>query len=232
MSVALTRENFFWHKVHSLTGIVPVGFYMLQHLVLNSFSWAGADYFNGVVHFFASLPVHFLLALEILLIWLPLLFHAVYGLFIIGRGTTFNYFASKYKWSQNRMYMLQRVTGIIAFLFLVYHVLSTTVAAKMRGEEVIQFNSWQSHLTSTGYLFLAVYLIGVAACSYHLAYGVWNFCIRWGITVGEAAQIRVQKFAAWMFIVVTLLGWMALGGFLKNPPTPATTPVSSQAVNV
>ena len=43
MSLALNRENYFWHKVHSLTGVIPVGYYMVQHLVLNSFSLAGAS---------------------------------------------------------------------------------------------------------------------------------------------------------------------------------------------
>src|SRR4051812_28679022 len=63
MSVSITKENFFWHKLHSLAGIVPIGFYMLQHLVLNTFSLAGPDYFNGVIGFFEGMPFHFLLIL-------------------------------------------------------------------------------------------------------------------------------------------------------------------------
>ena len=49
MALSLTRENYFWHKVQSLTGIIPVGYYMVQHLVLNSFALAGAGYFNAVI---------------------------------------------------------------------------------------------------------------------------------------------------------------------------------------
>lgn len=213
MALSLTKENYFWHKLHSLTGIVPIGFYMVQHLTLNSFSFAGREKFNAVIDFFQGMPWHLLLVLEVALIWLPLLFHGVYGLFIVNRGES-NYFSSKYGWSQNRMYTLQRYSGIFIFLFLIFHVATTTVNAKMNGERVIQFDAWHDKLTQYGFAFLILYMLGVMASSYHLAYGVWNFCIRWGITISEKAQIRVQKFSFWMFIVVTLIGWTALAGFL------------------
>ncbi len=213
MAISLTKENFFWHKVHSLTGIIPVGFYMVQHLTLNSFSFAGPDKFNAVINFFQGMPKHFLLALEVCAIWVPLLFHAVYGLFIANRGQS-NYFTSKYGWSQNRMYTLQRYSGIFIFLFLIYHVSTTTINSKINGDQVLMFDAWHDKLTSYGYVFLIVYMLGVMACSYHLAYGVWNFCIRWGITISDRAQTAVQKFSLVMFIAVTLIGWTALFGFL------------------
>lgn len=218
MSLALSKENYFWHKVHSLTGIVPVGFYMVQHLTLNSFTIAGPDQFDGVIHFFEALPKHLLLVLEIFAIWLPLLFHAVYGLFIVNRGQP-NYFEGKYKWSQNRMYLLQRWSGMFLFLFLAFHVATTTIAKYIAGSPTsIEYAAWQQKLSSYGYILFIVYLIGVLAASYHLSYGVWNFCIRWGITISEKAQLRIQKFAFGMFVVVTLLGWGALVGFLIHEP--------------
>lgn len=216
MALTLTKENYFWHRVHSLTGVVPVGFYMLQHLTLNSFSIASAEKFNGVIGFFESLPKHFLLILEVGLIWLPLVFHAVYGLFIVNRGKQ-NFIGTKYGWSQNRMYVFQRWSGIVLFLFLTYHVVTTTGNKYLNGAQVIEYAAWQQKLTSYGYALFAVYLVGVLCASYHLAYGVWNFCIRWGITVSDAAQARVQRFSFGMFVVVTLLGWAALVGFLIHP---------------
>ncbi len=218
MSLAVSKENYFWHKVHSLTGIVPVGFYMLQHLSLNSFTIAGPDRFNGVLHFFESIPMHLFLVLEFGLILIPLIFHAVYGLFIINRGEP-NYFQTKYKWSQNRMYSLQRWSGIFLFLFLSFHVSTTTIAKYISGSsKVVEYAAWQQNLTSNGYILFVVYILGVLSASYHLSYGVWNFCIRWGITISEKAQLRVQKFAMGMFVVVTLLGWGALVGFLIHDP--------------
>lgn len=229
MSLTLSKENFFWHKVHSATGIIPVGFYMLQHLTLNSFTLAGPERFNGVLHFFESLPKHILLAMEVFIIWIPLLFHAVYGLFIVNRGQS-NYFEGKYKWSQNRMYTLQRWSGLFLFLFLAFHVTTTTIAKYIQGSPtVIEYASWQEKLTSYGYALFIVYLVGVLAASYHLSYGVWNFCIRWGITISEQAQLRIQRFSAGMFVAVTLLGWAVLVGFLIHNPNAVSPSVSRES---
>lgn len=226
--MALSRENFFLHKLHSLTGVVPVGFYMVQHLTLNSFTLAGPDRFNGVIGFFESIPKHLLLTLEIVGIWVPLLFHAVYGTYIASRAKN-NYFSEKYRWSQNRMFFLQRASGIVAFLFLVYHIITTTGAKYLNGPKVIEYAAFQEKLTSYGYLFFVVYLIGVLACSYHLCYGLWNFCIRWGITVSEKSQVTVQKISAALFVAITLLGWGALVGFLIHEPSSAGKSHSVQA---
>jgi succinate dehydrogenase / fumarate reductase cytochrome b subunit len=232
MSLAITKENFFWHKVHSITGIIPIGFYMVQHLTLNSFSIGGASKFDSVIGFFDSIPWHLLLLLEIVAIWIPLLFHAVYGLFITGRAEP-NYFTSKYKWSQNRMYTLQRYSGVFLFFFLIIHVITTTGVKYATGDSTaIYYAAWHTKLTTMpGALFwLPFYIIGVLAASYHLGYGIWNFCIRWGITITEKAQLRIQKFSLGFFVVITLLGWLALGGFLLNrngePVEQAVTPTN------
>lgn len=218
MALALNKENYVLHKIHSLTGIIPVGYYMVQHLALNSFTLAGEDRFNGVIGFFESIPKFALLTLEAVAIWIPLLFHAVYGMFIIGRAQS-NYLDSKYKWSENAMYTFQRWTGIFIFAFLAYHVLSTTgVKYYTNNPETIKYAAWQAKLSSYGGIFLLIYVLGVAASAYHLAFGVWNFCIRWGITISESAQKTVQKAAIAIFFGLTLLGWGALAGFFLHKP--------------
>lgn len=230
MARALGRESFFWHKLHSLTGIVPVGFYTLQHLGLNSFSLGGPEKYNSVSNFFYSLPEHVLLGIEVFIVWMPLAFHMIYGIFITARAQN-NYFTTRYKWSQNRMYAMQRISGVFLMAFLIFHFCTTTLQVKLNGNdpEVVNYAAMQAQFTSNGYLVLALYALGVLAASYHLCYGIWNFCIRWGITVSEAAQVRVQKFSFGLFIAVTLLGWGALAGFLRNEPSAA--PMQVQAVS-
>jgi succinate dehydrogenase / fumarate reductase cytochrome b subunit len=224
MAVALTKENYVLHKLHSLTGIVPVGFYMVQHLSLNSFSLGGAAKFNGVIDFFEAMPKHILLTLEIFVIWIPLAFHSIYGLFITGRAKS-NFIGTKYGWSENRMYWLQRVTGVFLFFFLIYHIISTTVRKYVVNDaDVIKYAAWNEKLSANGYLLTWVYMLGVLAASYHLAYGIWNFCIRWGITVSDDAQVRVQKFSLGAFIALTGLGWAALAGFLIGKPEAKAEP--------
>ncbi len=209
------RENYVLHKLHSLSGIIPVGFYMAQHLLLNSFSLAGPSKFNGVIGFFSNMPQHVLLLLELVAIWIPLAFHAVYGLFIVARNGD-NYSKSAYKYRENRYYRWQRWSGVLAFFFLCFHVTSTTGFAKARGHLVIEYDAWHSLLTHNGYVFFAIYALGMAACSYHLAYGIWNFCIRWGITISEASQEAMAKVSAVAFVLLTVLGVGALYGFI-NP---------------
>jgi len=214
MAVALSKENYVLHKIHSLTGVVPVGYYMVQHLVLNSFTLAGPEKFNAVIGFFESMPKHFLLVMEVCMIWIPVLFHAVYGMFIVSRAKP-NYFGSVYGWSQNLMYVLQRWSGAFLFFFLAIHVVTTTGAKYLGGgAKVIEYAAWHEKLSTAPYLWLAFYILGVASASYHLGYGIWNFSIRWGIAVSDAAQNKVQKFAFAFFVAVTLIGWGALAGFL------------------
>lgn len=220
MSLALTRESYFWHKVHSLTGIIPVGFYMVQHLTLNSFSLGGAKAFNDVIYFFEAMPKHILLGLEIFAIWIPLAFHAIYGLFITGRARQ-NFIGTKYGWSQNRMYVLQRATGIFLFFMLIYHILDTTGKKYVTGDpNTIKFAAWHDKLTANFGIMGILYMIFIVAASYHLAYGIWNFCIRWGITISDRAQVRVQKFSLAFFFIITGLGWASLAGFVFNDPNP------------
>jgi succinate dehydrogenase / fumarate reductase cytochrome b subunit len=210
---SLTKENYFWHKIHSLTGIVPVGLYLLQHLLLNSFSLVSPEKYNGVSNFFYSLPPALLLAIEFGVVLLPLTFHAVYGAFIIKRAEP-NYLSSNYKYTENRMYWLQRLSGIVLFVFILFHVVTTTGRVKLANDHhVVDYASMQADFSRFGGILTLVYAIGVLAAAYHLAYGIWNFCIRWGITVSEASQVKVRKFSTLLFIGVSILGLAALVGF-------------------
>ncbi|MBV6459329.1 MAG: Succinate dehydrogenase cytochrome b558 subunit [Fimbriimonadaceae bacterium] len=225
------RESYFWHKVHSLTGIIPIGFYMVQHLTLNSFSIAGPDKFDSVISFFAGVPKHLLLALEFLVLGLPILFHAIYGLIIIRRAEP-NISNPNFQFLENRMFGWQRWTGVFLFFLLIAHVMTTTLNAKINGEHVIYYQAWQDMLTSYFYLPLLIYAFGIICAAYHLSYGVWNFCIRWGITVSEQSQLAMQKASAYIFFVLLVLGWGALGGFLIHKPPSGGSGGSSSGIQV
>jgi succinate dehydrogenase / fumarate reductase cytochrome b subunit len=230
MAVALTRENFFLHKLHSLTGVVPVGYYMAQHLLLNSYSLAGPAYFDGVINFFDSIPRYLLFTLELVAIWIPLAFHAVYGLFIYGRAKP-NFVGTRYVWSQNRMFTYQRWTGVFLFFALILHVCTTTGAKYFNNNsELIKYAQWHEKLLSHFGIWLIFYLLLVLAASYHLGYGIWNFCIRWGITVSDRSQVVVQKLSFGVFVLLTLLGWGALAGFIF-PLNSSANAITSSSVN-
>jgi succinate dehydrogenase / fumarate reductase cytochrome b subunit len=209
------RENYALHKLHSLTGIIPIGFYLVQHLTLNSFALAGPDKFNGVINFFETIPPHFFWVVKYGFIWLPLLFHAVYGMFIYSRGKG-NYSENAYKYRENRYYSLQRWSGIVAFLFLCYHMPATSLNASINGPEgTIYYDQWARLLSQGGYAVLGIYIVGVVASAYHFSYGIWNFCIRWGITISDKAQQRMGRFATGAFLLISFIGILALIGFFK-----------------
>ncbi len=111
-------NSFLWHKLHSLSGIVPIGAFLVEHIVSNFETW------NGPVALppsrcssLNSLPL--VRVLEWAFIFIPLAFHALYGVFIIFRGRSNT---NVYPWAGNRMYLMQRITGMIAFVYIIQHV--------------------------------------------------------------------------------------------------------------
>ena len=72
-------------RLHSLSGIVPVGAFLFEHILIsNSTAISGPDAYARQVSFLANLPLVFFL--ELFGIWLPIAFHALYGFYIWYRG--------------------------------------------------------------------------------------------------------------------------------------------------
>src|SRR5207237_607866 len=114
----LERHEFLLRRLHSLSGIVPVGAYMVIHLLTNASVLDGAAAFQRRVYAIHSLGA-VLPLVEWTFIFLPLIYHAVYGI-LITRGALPN--SSTYKYTSNVRYTLQRATGMIAFVFIFWHV--------------------------------------------------------------------------------------------------------------
>ncbi len=109
--------SFVLRRLHSLSGIVPVGAFLFEHiLVSNSTAISGPDAYARQVSFLGNLPLVFFL--ELFGIWLPIAFHALYGFYIWYRGDG-NTIA--YPWTGNWMYTAQRWTGGIAFAYIIWH---------------------------------------------------------------------------------------------------------------
>ena len=106
-------REFYMRRLHSLLGIIPVGLFLTQHLVVNHFATRGEEAFNNATHFMESLP--FVLLLEIFVIYIPLLFHAFYGIYI---AFTVKYNPNRYGTFRNWLFILQRFTGIFLVVFI------------------------------------------------------------------------------------------------------------------
>ena len=118
MAIRLSR-TFVLRKLHQLTGIMPLGFFLLEHFYTNSKALNGAAGFNTAVKDLQSIP--YILFIEIGGIFLPLIYHAVYGMVITVEMRPNNLY---YPYARNWFYTVQRVTGFILFFFITFHVLN------------------------------------------------------------------------------------------------------------
>jgi succinate dehydrogenase / fumarate reductase, cytochrome b subunit len=200
------NREFFNRRLHSLLGVIPVGLFLMQHMVVNQFATGGEEAFNKAAAFMEHLPFRYLL--ETFVIFLPLLFHAIYGLYI---AFTAKNNASRYGFFRNWMFLLQRVSGVITLIFITWHVWETRVAAAFGSEVNFQM---MENILSNPFMFW-FYVVGVISTTFHFANGLWSFMVSWGITVTPRSQVistyvTIVIFIATSFVFInTLLAFVS-----------------------
>ncbi len=212
-SKARFRDSYLLHKLHSLSGILPIGLFMIFHLTVNSYSLRGANEFNVAAKAISYAP--FIVLLEIGIIAIPILFHAIYGIFIAmemqGPGGNVSY----YGYQRNWLYVLQRWSGVVALAYLLWHTYDTTFTKyyiELTGGEVghelgfkaISFDAMAWRMANP--IYLAFQIFGVTAAAFHLGNGLLNFAIRWGIAIGREAQRIAAAFGWVVGLGLTVLG--------------------------
>ena len=201
----MVRESdFYIRRLHSLLGIIPVGLFLVQHLVINHFATRGADAFNAASDFMGNLP--FVLFLEWFIIYIPLMLHAFYGVYI---SFTFKSNVKKYGTFRNWMFFLQRVTGVFLVVFIAWHIWETRIAKALGAE--VNFDMMANILDNP--FMLAFYIAGVIAATFHLSNGLWGFLITWGITQSPRSQQIVAYITIVVFLVLSVIGVQALLAF-------------------
>ncbi len=200
-------SHFVIRKLHSLFGIIPIGLFLLEHMFTNSFALKGPEAFNHAVATLQKLP--YLYVIELVLILLPILFHALYGLWVTYLCR--NNFL-KYSYLHNWFFYLQRVTAVITFAFVIWHVWFLRLSSILTGNEV-SFATMKSLLSND--LVFALYLVGLLAAVLHFSNGIWTFLISWGLTIGEKAQRASFYFAGLVFIMISLVGVNSLFAFVR-----------------
>jgi len=203
MAVRLS-STFVFRKLHQLTGILPLGVFLLEHFYTNSKAMTGPADFNNAVRDLQSIP--YVLFIEIGGIFIPLIYHAVYGLFITWEMRPNNV---SYPYPRNWFYTIQRITGIILFFFITFHVLNFRfgLIPGLNEVSVAEHPDRAFAIVSGEFrnnLIFAVYVLGIAATVWHLANGLWLFAVDWGIVIGERAQ-RMAGYACIAFGLLLLL---------------------------
>ena len=216
------RHEFLLRRLHSLSGLVPVGAYMVVHLLTNASVLDGPATFQRRVYAIHSLGA-VLPIVEWTFIFIPLIYHAVYGV-LITRGALPN--SSTYKYTNNVRYTLQRATGMIAFLFIFWHVFhmhgwfhaewwQNSIAHYPFGGIFRPYNaaSTAAEAMHVSIIVPILYAIGVLSCVFHLANGIWTFGITWGIWVTPQAQRWANVVSVVFGVLLGAVSLGALGGF-------------------
>lgn len=200
MAVRLS-STFVFRKLHQLTGILPLGFFLLEHFYTNSKAMTGPADFNNAVRDLQSIP--YVIFIEIGGIFIPLIYHAVYGLFITWEMRPNNV---SYPYPRNWFYTIQRITGMILFFFITFHVLNFRfgLIPGLNEISVAEHPNQAFDIVSGEFannIIFLVYLVGITATVWHLANGLWLFAVDWGIVIGE----RAQRMTGYACIAIGLL---------------------------
>ena len=211
-----TYSEFVLRRLHSLTGVIPLTFFVIFHFFANSRSRAGEEAFDSTVVLLRSVP--YLLAVETAFLFAPFLFHMIYGMVIIFSSKPN---AGRIKYRRNWAYVLQRVTAMIVFTFIVYHVIGVRfIDAEGVDAVYALFHEKLSHPFTYWW-----YIVGIVCTSFHLANGLVTFMMTWGITVSTRSQRMAEYAMAGLGILVCAIGIGALNGFLMEEPVKAPVKV-------
>ena len=215
------KHYFLIRRLHSLSGLVPVGVFLGLHLLTNASILApgepGGEFQTAVERIHALGPL--LVPVEIVGIFVPLAFHALLGFQIIFSGQPN---AQSYPYGANVRYSLQRITGVIAFVFILYHVWHMHWFGAGLGGGRFALHDEAGRATGAATTAQAIqaswwitplYAGGILASVFHLANGIWTSLITWGITIRPHTQRAAGYVCATFGVVLSLIGLGALSGF-------------------
>src|SRR5687767_325985 len=170
--MAVDRRTFHLRRFRSMTEIVPIGLYVVVNIWINSFASRGSQTYDRVAEFLESLP--YLIAIEVPFIWAPILYHSLYGLWIHARGKPN---PLQYPYPNNALYALQRWSGVVTLIFIGWHFWQTRLANYLY-DVPIDFRMMETIFSDPRWV--AFYVVGLVAVSFHLANGLRTFLLTWG----------------------------------------------------
>jgi succinate dehydrogenase / fumarate reductase cytochrome b subunit len=198
--------SFALRKLHSLSGIVPVGAFLLFHLFENlKLTESKEGYAAAIRELWGIAPRPIFYAIEACLLLTPIAFHGLYGFWIwyTGRSNT-----AAYPYRRNWLYTAQRLTGLIAFAYMAVHVWQLRIMpgghlALLRptAADLPTFEHVQNAVTPLGWT--VAYLVGGISAAFHLGNGLFGFAYSWGLAVGRKAQARVEMAGWGLFLLLS-----------------------------
>ena len=213
----LNTRQFVLRRLHSTAGLFPIGVFLFFHLGTNSLiasNTPGKDYFQIQVERIHALgPL--LIPVEILFIFIPLAFHAIVGIKIWLESKPN---ASVYPYGSNIRFTLQRITGVIALVFILVHLwhmhwLGDWLPGGGRFDPENASFTAATAIQESRWWAVPLYSVGIVAACFHLANGLWTGLITWGVIIGPKSQ-RLWGYGCAIFgVALTLTGLVAINGF-------------------
>ena len=207
MSSTASRPDtdYLLRKLHSFTGVLPVGAFLAEHFWSNSAALVNAAKYDEVSRELQTIP--FRPFVEWGAIFVPMLFHGAYGVYIWLRGRSN---VSAYPWVGNWLYVAQRYTGLIAFAYIGWHLYT---------------ERWLTHGKSTyatvsedmaNPWYMLFFVVGILASSFHLGVGIWNFLCKWGLAATVKAQQAAGRLGIAVGLAFSLVGILIVISFRLN----------------
>jgi succinate dehydrogenase / fumarate reductase cytochrome b subunit len=202
-------------RIHSLTGMIPLGVFLIEHVTVNAFALGGAESFRRVAAALGGIPM--LAAVEVLGIALPLVVHTVIGILIATelpeRGSP--------HWPSRRE-IVQRATGLLLLPYLIYHVWATRLSPAVLEGNPDLFEIMRKQVSGAGGL--AFHAIGVVLAAWHLGNGLPGFAERWGFARTQPAARTVARLGGAVSVALAIAGVAALIAFSTAAPRVAVAP--------
>jgi succinate dehydrogenase / fumarate reductase cytochrome b subunit len=224
LAPSLGRYEFVLRRLHSLTGLMPIGGYLAFHLLTNASIVDGVEVYQRRADQIHELGVTtVVLLLEWPIIFLPILFHGLLGLVIVSRGKRN---VADYPYVGNIRYTLQRWTGVIAFAFILWHVFHMHgwfksawwmdhVVRPLGGGRFDPRNAYTApEAIQQSIAVQVMFLVGVLASVYHFANGLWTMGITWGLWTSPRAQRWANVPCAAIGVFLAIVGVAALFGMI------------------
>lgn len=199
-------REFLWRRLHSLLGVVPVGLFLAFHLSLNFTAVGGEQAYNNATGVMETVPHALLLLVEWIVIYIPLLFHGFYGVYIAFTAThNTNRFSTYRNWA----FKIQRFTGVFLVVFIAWHLFETRIQKALGAD--VDFNMMEEIVANPA--MLAFYIVGILSATFHLTNGLWAFLVSWGITQSPQAQKVATYVTNVLFVILSVVGVAAILAF-------------------
>jgi len=193
-------------RLHSIFGIVPVGAFLVFHLIWNTAALEGADSYDRLVLRLQRFPLA--VPIEVFLIALPIALHGVYGLFLTATAAPG---APSPTPVRRCVSLLQRATGILLFLFILFHLWTTRLVQIRDHESLDLYRIVQAAVASPW--IRGFYAAAIVSAAFHLASGIWSTPASWGFAPGRRAHVLLAASASALFVILSAMGLAALAGF-------------------